>query len=61
MKNKFRHIWAISREMWGDVAEPIIRYYIAINFGKDSIKGITEDELKKLMEWLEIQASGTGG
>jgi len=47
-------MWAMANDVWGrEAADDLLHAFVALNFGKTSLKSITSDELAQTFEWLK--------
>ena len=54
-----KKLWAIGTELWGkDNAEYIYHAYIAANYGKTSLKELSEEQLDEMLDWLKGEIYG---
>ena len=54
MDRKWKMMWALANEMWGrDLADELLHYFAALNFGKVSLRELTEEEVGTTLHWLK--------
>lgn len=48
----YRLMWGHLRELFGEVAEDILRMFIAINFGYEHISDMSEKNIEQVENWI---------